>query len=108
MSNDFVAALDKIADLYRIAYQVQGGEPIALEYARSATGSAIAGVLSHQLQHETTMRMVIKPDVDDATIDTIATETGTTAELVRTILGAVLAHQLPGINYIRKTTTDER
>lgn len=108
MSNAFVAALDTITESFATAYQVHGGEPIAIEYARTRAGGAIADVLAEQLKHETTVRMVIKPDVDDATIAAIAQETDLWEHKVRDVLAAALAHQLPGINHIRKTTPDDQ
>lgn len=108
MNNAFVAALDTITESFATAHQVHGGEPIAIEYARTRAGGAIADLLAEKLKHETTVRMVIKPDVNDTVINEVANELGADSTLVRDILVAVLAHQLPGINQIRKTTSDDR
>lgn len=90
----YESVIDEVADAFRAAYQDHGGDPGAVLHAKTVAGSAMATLLADHMQHETTVRMVITPDVDDDTIAAIAQEHELWPHKVRDVLVAAIAAQV--------------
>lgn len=106
--SEYESIIDEVAEAFRFAHEVHGGNPGAVLHAKVAAGNAMATLLADHMKRETTFRMVIRPDVDDATIAAIARDTDLWEHKVRDVLGAVLLAQVRGGAEQRAKVTEAR
>jgi histidine triad (HIT) family protein len=92
--SEYESVIDEVAEAFRVAHEVHGGEAGAVLHAKTVASGAMAALLADHMAHETSVRMVVTPDVDDDTIAAIARDTELWEHKVRDVLGAVLVAQI--------------
>lgn len=94
--SEYESVIDEVAEAFRVAHEVHGGDAGAVLHAKVVAGGAMAALLADKMAHETSVRMVVTPDIDDDTIAAIARDTDLWEHKVRDVLGAVLLAQVRG------------